>query len=222
MKLTAEQIKQALEFCANCECNDEKTEKECALINMSFCKNYLRKQSLDYINRLEAENSRLQAQIEALQMDNNQLQSDIICANQNYEHMKELWNAEKESVKRANERFFNTNEKLKTFASHNANLERKLEAQRFSLAVHKEEIEKLQAKCSILKQKRVNIFERIEIVEKSRADAIKEFAERFLKKVHDNHYLLSDRNNSKGYGMFIVGIEQAVNETKEEMAGKTE
>lgn len=66
MKLTAEQIKQALEFCANCECNDEKTEKECALINMSFCKNYLRKQSLDYINRLEAENIKLQAEIERL------------------------------------------------------------------------------------------------------------------------------------------------------------
>ena len=63
MKLTDEQIKQALEFCANCECNSEKTEKECALINMSFCKNYLRKQSLDYINRLEAENRRLQAKI---------------------------------------------------------------------------------------------------------------------------------------------------------------
>lgn len=84
------------------------------------------------------------------------------------------------------------------------------------------QIEALQAECSILKQKRVNIFERIEIVEKSRADAIKEFAERFLKKVHDNHYLLSDRKNSKDHGMFTVGIEQAVNETKKEMAGKTE
>lgn len=56
----------------------------------------------------------------------------------------------------------------------------------------------------------------------ARAEAVKEFAERFLKKVHDNHYLLSDRNNSKDYGMFTVGIEQAVNETKEEMVGDTE
>ena len=55
-----------------------------------------------------------------------------------------------------------------------------------------------------------------------KSEAIKEFAERFLKKIHDNHYLLSDRNNSKDHGMFTVGIEQAVNETKEEMAGKTE
>lgn len=53
-----------------------------------------------------------------------------------------------------------------------------------------------------------------------RAAAFNEFAERFLKKVHDNHYLLSDRINSKDYGMFTIGIEQAVNETKEEMAGE--
>lgn len=57
---------------------------------------------------------------------------------------------------------------------------------------------------------------------KIRAEAIKEFAERFLKKVHDKHYLLSDRVNSKDYGMFTIGIEQAVNETKEEMAGDAE
>lgn len=56
----------------------------------------------------------------------------------------------------------------------------------------------------------------------AKSEAVKEFAERFLKKVHDNHYLLSDRNNSKDYGMFTVGIEQAVNETKEEMVGDIE
>ena len=125
--------------------------------------------ALDLINRLEAENGRLQKQIEALQMENNQLQSDIIIANNNYEHIKELWNAEKERRKR--------------------------------------------------------VLDHLKAVLAERADhseAVNEFAERFLKKVHDNHYLLSDRNNSKDYGMFTVGIEQAVNETKEEMAGKTE
>ena len=55
----------------------------------------------------------------------------------------------------------------------------------------------------------------------ARAEAVKEFAERFLKKVYDNHYVLSDRNNSKDYGMFTIGIEQAVNETKEEKVGDT-
>lgn len=56
----------------------------------------------------------------------------------------------------------------------------------------------------------------------AKAEAKKEFAERFLKKIHGNHYLLSDQINSKDYGMFTVGIEQAVNETKEEMAGDAE
>lgn len=37
----------------------------------------------------------LQAEIEALQMDNKQLQSDVIVAKQNYDHIKELWEKEK-------------------------------------------------------------------------------------------------------------------------------
>ena len=51
-------------------------------------------------------------------------------------------------------------------------------------------------------------------------DAVNAFAEKFLKKVHDNHYVLEDAINSKDYGMFTVGIEQAVNETKKEMVGE--
>lgn len=57
--------------------------------------------------------------------------------------------------------------------------------------------------------------------QKGYADGIKEFAEIFLKIVHDNHYLLVDRINSKDYGMFTIGIEQAVDETKKEMVGDT-
>lgn len=52
MELNREQIIQALEFCSNCECNNEKTQAECPLINMPFCKNYLRKQSLALIKEL--------------------------------------------------------------------------------------------------------------------------------------------------------------------------
>jgi hypothetical protein len=59
-------------------------------------------------------------------------------------------------------------------------------------------------------------------IPEQRAEAIKEFAARFLKTVHDNHYLLVDRINSKDYGMFSIGIEQAVDETKKEMVGDTE
>lgn len=54
------EIIKALECCGHCECNDEKTQTECPLINMTFCKNYLRKQSLDLINRQKAEIESLQ------------------------------------------------------------------------------------------------------------------------------------------------------------------
>ena len=58
--MTDNDIIKALEFCSHCECNNEKTETECPLINMPFCKNYLRKQSLALINRQKAEIERLQ------------------------------------------------------------------------------------------------------------------------------------------------------------------
>ena len=57
--MTDAEIIKALEFCGKCECNDEKTQQECALINMSFCRNYLRKQAIDLINRQMAEIERL-------------------------------------------------------------------------------------------------------------------------------------------------------------------
>lgn len=41
--------------------------------------------------KLVAEINRQQAKIEALKMDNNQLESDIIIANNNYEHIKGIW-----------------------------------------------------------------------------------------------------------------------------------
>lgn len=65
-KMTDKEIIKALEFCGHCVCNDDKTETECPLYNMSFCKNYLRKQSLDLINRQQAEIERLNKNISAM------------------------------------------------------------------------------------------------------------------------------------------------------------
>lgn len=56
--------------------------------------------------------------------------------------------------------------------------------------------------------------------EQIKSEAVKEFAERFLKKIHENHYLLSDKHNSTDKGMFTIGIEQAVKETEKEMVGE--
>lgn len=50
-----EEVIKALEFCSHCVCDDDKTETKCPYYNMPFCKNYLRKQSLDLINRQQAE-----------------------------------------------------------------------------------------------------------------------------------------------------------------------
>ena len=51
--MTDNEIVKALEYCTNCVCNNDKDE--CPLLKMSFCKNYLMKQSLDLINRQQAE-----------------------------------------------------------------------------------------------------------------------------------------------------------------------
>lgn len=75
MELNREQVIQALEFCGICECNDEKTNTECALINMPFCKNYLRKQAL--------------ALIEGLTKENEELKSDLKDAEEEYERVYE-------------------------------------------------------------------------------------------------------------------------------------
>lgn len=64
MELNREQIIQALEFCGICECNNEKTNTECALINMPFCKNYLRQQSLSLIKELTEENEKLNERLD--------------------------------------------------------------------------------------------------------------------------------------------------------------
>lgn len=58
------------------------------------------------------------------------------------------------------------------------------------------------------------------LIKEAKSEAIREFAERFLKIVQENHYPLISHGNSVGYGMFTIGIEQAVNETINEMVGE--
>lgn len=79
----------------------------------------------------------------------------------------------------------------------------------------KAEIEKLKGSTIVS-----NIMESQRIKREAKAEAIKKFATKFLEKIHEHHYLLIDPYNSKDYGMFTTGIEQAVNETKKEMVGE--
>lgn len=56
--------------------------------------------------------SKVTAKIEALQMDNKQLQSDVITANQNYKHIKELRENALELAHRTNKRFLEAKKEL--------------------------------------------------------------------------------------------------------------
>ena len=79
----------------------------------------------------------------------------------------------------------------------------------------KAEIEKLKGSTIVS-----NIMESQRIKREAKAEAIKKFATKFLEKIHEHHYLLTDPYNSKDYGMFTTGIEQTVNESKTEMVGE--
>ena len=95
------------------------------------CSRELAENTLDLINRLQAENEKNEniirladkaietanAEIERLQMDNKQLQSDVINANQNWEHIKGLWECEKEKVESAKQKVICTCKMLKTAKS---------------------------------------------------------------------------------------------------------
>ena len=61
--MTDNEIIKALECCTNCICNHAKTDTECPLVKMSFCKNYLMKESLALINRQKAEIERLHNEV---------------------------------------------------------------------------------------------------------------------------------------------------------------
>ena len=92
--MTDNEIIKALECCAN----ETGSCLGCPLINcIEDCLQIKSKNALDLINCQKAE-------IERLQMDNKQLQSDVINANQNWDHIKGLWECEKEKVESAKQK----------------------------------------------------------------------------------------------------------------------
>ena len=100
-KYTDDEVIRALECCAGTtECC------KCPLIDEDSCTYRNINYALDLINRQRAN-------IKALEMDNAQLQSDIINANQNSDHIKGLWEAEKEKVEKAKQKVVNVCKMLK-------------------------------------------------------------------------------------------------------------
>ncbi len=113
----------------------EATEKECqrviALYNEKVC----------FCNEQKAK-------IEALQMDNQQLQSDIINSNQNLDHIEGLWKSEKEKVEKAKQKVINICKELQ------------------------------KAKAEIEDLREIVFTDRTEAIKKLKAEAVREFAEK--------------------------------------------
>ncbi len=76
------------------------------------------------------------------------------------------------------------------------------------------EIERLQTENRILSQKRVNLFERLEIIEKAKAEAIKEFAERLKKEL-----INCPKIDIGGYTYFPIGF-SCIDNLVTEMVGE--
>lgn len=108
--MTDSDIVKALEYCTNCVCNNDKDE--CPLLKMSFCKNYLMKQSLDLINRQKAEIAELESEIATLKHSNINLQ--------------ELYYAQKEKVAKSKQKVIDVCRQLQTAKAEIDRLKRKL------------------------------------------------------------------------------------------------
>lgn len=104
--MTDNEIIKALECCLGIKgrCID------CPVYKNEHCTDDLHDNALNLIISQKAE-------IEALQMDNKQLQSDVINANQNWDHIKGLWECEKEKVESAKQKVICACKMLKTAKS---------------------------------------------------------------------------------------------------------
>lgn len=76
-KFTDDDVIKALECCTNCICNHAKTDTECPLVKMDFCKNYLMKQSLSLINSQKVEIESLKIANEKMYSANKEQEAEI-------------------------------------------------------------------------------------------------------------------------------------------------
>ena len=56
-----------------------------------------------------------------------------------------------------------------------------------------------------------------EVENEIKAEAIREFAEKLKSLINQHHYILANIHNSRDFGMFTVGIEQAIDSVVKEM-----
>lgn len=145
------------------------------------------------------EAARAKAKIEALQMDKEQLQSDIINANQNFDHIKELWEKEKEKVAFAKQKLIKACRDLQTAKAENeelvGNIDR-LKAELFDKTEHlktaEAEIERLKEDNEIKSSKRANIFEIVNAFERGKAEAYKECIDKIQNQIKNNNAISAE------------------------------
>lgn len=176
--------------------------------NAIFCRKNLQNDALALINRQEAENRQLAEALECANARIKELKTKIECDSQfdkwkhladvTEKHYEELYQEAKESVRAAA-----LKEAASKFAGHSD--------------YHGDTI--LSKLICIAEGKEVGNAIPLNIDE-IKAEVVKKFATKFLRKIHEHHYLLTAHYNSKDYGMFTTGIEQIVNETMEEMVGE--
>lgn len=119
--MTDEQIVEALECCVECDTFCDGCREDCPFIDVDNCTFILRREILALIKRQQADKERLEielqtmriaansykSRVQTLEMDNAQLHSDIVNANQNFDHINGLWEAEKEKVEKAKQNVIN-------------------------------------------------------------------------------------------------------------------
>lgn len=194
MSMTDEQIVKALEcceneinFCSICPYFLQNKEND-------FCTEDMAKDALALIKRQQADKERLEielqtmriaansykSRVQTLEMDNAQLHSDIVNANQNFDHINGLWDAEKEKVEKAKQKVINICKELQKA---------------------KAEIESLEADYeNVYKQATADILASIAdggtscewCIDKHRAEAVREFAEFLIDKAENNVIRIGD------------------------------
>ena len=84
----------------------------------------------------------------------------------------------------------------------------------------KAEIERLQTENRILSQKRMNLFEKLDFIEKTRAKAVKEFAERFENELTQIEVIYIDEEHenfisaNKVIALLVNLVKEMVGESK--------
>lgn len=225
-KFTDDDVIKALEICAKSKCWGDCKDMGCPAATKQGCYFHLRTDE-DYEGVIQDEQLKdalaliynQKAKIEALQMDNAQLQSDIVNANMNLDHAQA-------EIERLQAVHADMTESLRLAAEANKDMQAEIETLKGSCDRWKQiatdfdkasretekEIERLTTLAE-LGNMRANDYRAMRNKAKNaRAEAIKEFAERLKKKMYPYNGL-----DKKTYAINARAVEKAIEDLVKEM-----